>query len=303
MRSAAGRVRIPAVATLALALVLSVCLLPLLAAQASPGARGLIWEVTREGRTNWLVGSLHVLTPDHYPLPAAMEEAFAKAATLVEEVETADAGGPQMLVTLMTRGLFTDGRTLDQQVPPDLWAQVADRASRTGLGVEMIRPMRPWLAALTLVSLELQRAGFDPEHGIDRYFRRRAAETGKAFIALETAEAQINYLASFPAPVQEELLRSSLEDADRQIQEVEALVEAWRAGEAAALEHLLLDTFRDSPEVYATLIVERNRRWMPAVEACLARGDCFIVVGAGHTVGEDGLVEMLRGRGYEVRQR
>lgn len=282
-------------------LLVAVGLSPL-GGQAPAGARGLIWEVERDGRVGWLVGSLHVLTAEHHPLPATMESAFARATTLVEEVETADAGDPQMLAAVMARGLYPPGDSLERQVPPDLWALVAERATRTGLGVDTVRRMRPWLAGLTLVALDLQRAGFDPEHGIDRYFRRRAADRGTTFVALETAAEQIDYLAGFPPEVQEDLLRSSLEDAALQIREVGALVAAWRTGDVPALEGLLLEAFRTAPEVYETLLVERNRRWMPALEKCLAQGGCFIVVGAGHMVGEEGLVALLRERGYTVRQ-
>lgn len=269
----------------------------------STTGRGLIWEITREGRTSWLVGSLHVLTPEHYPLPEAMEQAFRRSETLVEEVDVAELESPQMMAALMLRGFYTGGESLDTQLPPETWALVSERATRLELSLDMVRRMRPWMAGLTLVGLQLQRAGFEPEHGIDHHFRRKATETGKAFQALEAAEQQIDYLAGFAPDVQERLLRSSLEDTERQMREVDALVAAWRGGDTEALERLLLDAFRDSPEVYQTLIVERNRRWMPAVEACIQRSSCFIVVGAGHTVGDDGLVAMLRQRDYQVVQR
>jgi uncharacterized protein YbaP (TraB family) len=270
-------------------------------AQARP-ARGFIWSVERDGRTSWLVGSLHVLTQDAYPLPAAMDKAFAQAKTLMEETDVNDLSSPEMISVVATKGLFSNGQTLDSVLPKDAYAQLGQRITATGLPVEMVRMMKPWMVDLTISGLELQRAGFDPELGIDVHYRRKAAQNGMALSMLETAIEQIDYLAGLPMDVQVAQLQQTLAEGDAELKEVREIAGAWRAGDAAAIEQLLLKGMKESPVYYQSLVVDRNRRWIPRVETCLSTGNCFIVVGAAHMVGSDGLIAMLRQKGYRITQ-
>jgi uncharacterized protein len=275
---------------------------PALAFAQTGADKGFIWQVERGGRIGWLVGSLHVLTSDYYPLPEAIERAFARAATLVEETDITELTSPETLALLASKGTYPGTDTLAAHVPPAAYSLVLERLSRAGIPGEAVRRMRPWMAALTLFTLELQRAGFAAEHGIDLHFRRRIDGSGKTFQALETPAEQIEYLASLPDDVQRDLLRTFVDDADAQIREVATIASAWRRGDTDVLERVLLDTLTDAPAVYQSLIVQRNLRWLPAIESCLQRDGCFIVVGAAHVVGPDGLVALLRQRGYSVGQ-
>jgi uncharacterized protein YbaP (TraB family) len=162
--------------------------------------------------------------------------------------------------------------------------------------------MKPWVIALTLMAAELKRGGFDPALGLDRHFRQKAAPMGKKFRTLETAIEQIEHLERIGPDLQESFLRELLESADVQLAQFTALTEAWRAGDAATLERLSLDTLEDAPRVYQSFIVDRTKRWMPEVEACLDAGYCFVVVGAAHVVGPDGLLALLQQRGFTITQ-
>jgi uncharacterized protein YbaP (TraB family) len=271
-------------------------------AQSRPAARGFIWSIERDGRTSWLVGSLHVLTQDAYPLPAAMDQAFGRARTLIEETDVNDISSPEILGVVASRGMFTNGQTLETVLPAASYTQLAQRMGATGLPIDMVKLMRPWMVELTLSGLELQRAGFDPELGIDVHYRRRAAQNGMALSMLETAAEQIDYLAGLPLDLQVAQLQKTLEDGDTELKEVREIAAAWRAGDAAAIERLMLKGMKDSPAYYQTLVVDRNRRWIPRIESCLSTGSCFVVVGAAHMVGSDGLIATLRQKGYRITQ-
>ena len=270
-------------------------------AQTRP-ARGFIWTVERDGRTSWLVGSLHVLTKDAYPLPGSMDKAFEQAKTLMEETDVNELSSPDMIGIVATKGLFTNGQTLESVLPRDAYTQLAQRMTATGLPIEMVKMMRPWMVELTLSGLELQRAGFDPELGIDIHYRRKAAQNGMALNMLETAAEQIDYLAGLPLDVQVSQLQQTLTEGDAELREVREIAAAWRAGDTAAIERLLLKGMKDSPAYYQSLVVDRNRRWIPRIESCLSTGSCFIVVGAAHMVGSDGLIAMLKQKGYRITQ-
>jgi len=271
-------------------------------AQTKSAARGFVWSVERDGRTSWLVGSLHVLTKDAYPLPGSMDKAFEQAKTLMEETDVNELSSPDMIGIVATKGLFTNGQTLESVLPRDAYTQLAQRMTATGLPIEMVKMMRPWMVELTLSGLELQRAGFDPELGIDIHYRRKAAQNGMALNMLETAAEQIDYLAGLPLDVQVSQLQQTLTEGDAELREVGEIAAAWRAGDTAAIERLLLKGMKESPAYYQSLVVDRNRRWIPRIESCLSTGSCFIVVGAAHMVGSDGLIAMLKQKGYRITQ-
>lgn len=272
-------------------------------AQTTPAHRGFFWKVEREGRTGWLAGSLHMLPPDAYPLPPAMTAAFDASRTLLEEADPEELASPAFAVAIAGRAMYLDGQTLDQRLSPETFQLIAERAEAAGLSVDVLRRMKPWMAATTLQVFELQRGGFDPALGLDVHFHRLARQSGKAFLALESGLEQVAVLESIGPSFEDALVRSNLQSAAAEVNEMRRLADAWRSGDIGTLERIVLSGVRDTPEVYEALIARRNRNWLPKVRACLDTSTCFIVVGAGHLVGDDGLVAALEAMAYTVTQR
>ena len=273
-------------------------------AAQTPAASGksFLWTVHRGENLLYLAGSVHALNEDVYPLSTAFESAFAAAGTLVEEIDlgTADA---TLAPILLSKGLYLDGRRFDTVVSPETATLVTARLEASGLPVQMFQTMKPWMVMLTLSALEAQRAGLDPNLGLDKHFFDRATAAGKTIVGLETAESQLDRLDAIPDAIQEQLLRSTLNELDTIQASLQTLITSWQRGDVAAIEELLLGSFDGYPAAYTSLIVERNRNWMPQIEACLARSrPCMVVVGAAHLVGPDGLLAELRGRGYRIEQ-
>lgn len=273
-----------------------------LASAARPASHGFIWSLERDGQKGWLLGSLHLLTPDAYPLPSSMESALQSAQVLVEEADPDELKAPEAAAELLRRALYPSGQTLEAHVSAATYRTIIDRATAAGLPVQMVQQMRPWMVAVTLAAVEMQRSGFDPALGIDKHFRDRASVLGMPVQMLETALEQISMLESLGPTLQDALVLETLEGASTEALQAHALMRAWKAGDAAGIERILVDGMKDAPEVHRVLFVERNNRWVPKIEACLVKARCLIVVGAGHLVGRDGLVEMFRRRGYRVEQ-
>lgn len=282
--------------------MLLVCGAMLLRAQEP--ARHFLWTVRGEGPTvAYLVGSLHVLTPDFYPLPEPFERALEASGTLVEEIDLAEMESPATITAAMGRALFLDGRTLDAVVPKPLYDRVVEKAAASGLPIQALARMKPWMVAVSLTAPAMKQAGFEPAHGVDRHFFDRARAAGMPIEALETVAYQLDRFDSLPMPLQAQMLEAVLDDLETQIAQVRVIAEAWSRGDVPAVERLLLEAFRDAPEVAERLLTERNRNWVPKVDDCLGRPrPCFIVVGAAHLVGPDSLVALLRAEGYEVVQ-
>src|SRR5262245_22440749 len=289
--------RLPAIAVVLVAL--NVCTS---SAQTPAGTgKSFLWKVQSGTKVLFLAGSVHALGADAYPLSAAYESAFTAAGTLVEEINLAEAEQLAAAPMLLSKGLYTDGRTFEGAVGKDTATLVATRLKDTPIPVEMIRMMKPWMVMLMITAFEAQKAGLDAALGLDKYFFDKARTAGKPVLALETAESQIDRFDKMPESLQEQMLRSTLTELDGQRDSVTAMITAWRKGDAPTLEKMALSSFDGYRGAYASLIVERNNNWVPQIEACMAKPQpCFVVVGAAHLVGPDGLLTLLRQKGYKI---
>ena len=261
-----------------------------------------MWKAQKNGGAPvYLLGSIHALKADAYPLPAAIEAAFDEAEVVVFEVDLDEMNGAA--VRMLAAGSLEDGRTLEQTVGPELWAEVAAAAADAGLDPSMLRFMKPWMAALSVAAVELSSAGYLPSYGLDSHFFQRAKEEGKERAALETMEYQIGLFADFTPEESAEFLRYTLSDLKSIEPVLDALYRHWLAGEVEPVEELLGSEFEEFPDLYRTIVTDRNLYWIDRIEELLAgQRDAMVVVGALHLVGEQGLVALLRRNGYLVTQ-
>jgi uncharacterized protein YbaP (TraB family) len=169
--------------------------------------------------------------------------------------------------------------------------------------IEPLKRFKPWLLAMTLVEMEWQKAGFDASLGLDRHFYDRAKAEGKRVQGLETVEYQVSLFDGMTMEEQDRMLAESLKDLAQSRANVFKLTDAWKAGNVSALERIVLDDLKDDPVLYQRLLVGRNKNWLPTLDALLTRnGRTFVVVGAAHLIGPDGLLAMFRAKGYKVDQ-
>jgi uncharacterized protein YbaP (TraB family) len=275
----------------------------LLVVATAAQAKTFAWKVTGKGGVVYLVGSVHLLSKDFYPLNPAIEAAYKDADLLVEEVDMAEMLDPTAQMGFLTRGMLPSATPLDKVISASTYALVTKRAADLGLPAEPFKLLKPWLVALMLVQAEWQKAGFDPELGLDKHFYDQAKAEGKTTQGLETAAYQISRLDDMTMEQQEHLLSESLKDLDAEKANMARLVESWRDGDAPGVERIVLSELKQEPLLYQRLLVERNRNWIPKIEALFARPrHALVVVGAAHLVGPDGLITMLRAKGYAVEQ-
>src|SRR4051794_10273287 len=276
----------------------------LVAGHAAPAAaRDFLWKVSGTVGSAYLVGSVHLLTKDFYPLSPALEEAFKGSDLLVEEADLGEMLAPAVQSKMLARGMLPPNTSLDSVVSPATFALVASRAKELGLPLEPLKRFKPWSLALLLSSLEWQKAGFDGELGLDRHFYDQARAQQKRIQGLETPEYQISRLDGLAMDQQERLLGETLKDLDHELANLTTLVQAWKNGDTAAVERAVLRGGKGEPVLYGRLLVERNRNWMPEIEKLLSRPrPAFVVVGAAHLVGPDGLIAQLAAKGYRVEQ-
>jgi uncharacterized protein YbaP (TraB family) len=266
-------------------------------------ARNFIWKVSGKQNAIYLVGSIHMLTKDYYPLNPALDTAFKESDLLVEEADLGEMLGAEAQLSVLMRGRLPSDQTLDKVVSPDTYAQVSKHITAHGLPIELLRQFKPWMLALMIETFEWQKAGFDPSLGLDKHFYDRAQADGKSIQGLETADYQISLFDSMTAQQQDRLLSDTLKSIDTEMSSIARLTDAWKTGDAPTIERIVLADLKQDSVMYQRLLVERNKNWMPKLEALFTRnGRTFVVVGAAHLVGPDGLLAMLKGRGYAIEQ-
>lgn len=264
-----------------------------------PGrADGLfLWEAAGERGKAYLLGSIHLAKPDFYPLPDAIEGAFAESESLVVEIDLSPEQEARMGAMFLTAGIYDDGRKLTETISPETLALFTAYLEERGVAPAMFNSMRPWMAAIAVQVAEMQRLGYDPQIGIDRHFLRQAREAGKPILQLETPEFQLNLLSGFEEELQEEFLHYTLKDLERTPDMIDALVQTWRSGDAEAMEAILLrpeEMDEKSAPIYEKMFFERNRDMAKKIAAMIAEGGTyFVVVGAGHLVGDQGVPTLL----------
>jgi uncharacterized protein YbaP (TraB family) len=266
-------------------------------------ARDFLWKASGPAGSIYLVGSVHLLTKDFYPLSPALEQAYNASDLLVEETNLAELLAPTAQMQMLARGMLPANTTLDAVVSPETFALVAERAKALGLPLEPLKRFKPWSLALMLPSLEWQKAGFDGELGLDRHFYDQAQMDRKPVQGLETAAFQIAQLDGIAMDQQEHLLAGTLKDLDNELANLSTLVQAWKSGDVESVERIVLADVRQEPLIYQRLLVDRNRTWLPEIEKLLTRPrPALVVVGAAHLVGPDGLIALLTARGYRLEQ-
>ncbi|MEQ1909179.1 MAG: TraB/GumN family protein [Vicinamibacterales bacterium] len=285
---------------------IAICATLLLAsAWAIHGATpNFLWKVTGpRGGTVYLAGSIHLLTSEYYPLAPAFDEAFVQSDLLVEEIDLGEMQAPEAQMQMLTRGMMPAGQTLESVLSASTLADVRAKVAELGLPLAPLQLFKPWSLSLTLQALEWQKAGLDPELGLDKHFYDRAKQAGKPVQGLETMDFQLGQFDGMPMPLQDRLLASTLKEMASTKDSVGALARAWKAGDVATIEGLALDDLKAEPDMYQRLLVDRNRNWIPKLEALFARPKpSFVIVGAAHLVGSDGLLSALRAKGYTVVQ-
>lgn len=258
-----------------------------------------MWEVTNGDGTVYLLGSIHMLRPETYPLDDAIYAAFDASTVAAFELhlDSLEAAAPLM----MTRGVYQDGRTLSDVLPDSLHDELAARLTEVGIPMAAAASMKPWLAALTVSALTMQRAGFEAAQGIDRHFFERAQAAGKRVTAFETIDLQIRVFDAMPEAEQIAFLQATLDDLDGVVAMIDESTALWKRGDAEAIGAMMNESMQDQPNLRRRLLDDRNQAWVPQIEALLSAGDtAMVIVGMGHLTGAGSVIELLRARGHTV---
>ena len=265
-------------------------------------ARQILWKVQSPLNTIYLAGSIHVLQKNHYPLHHLFDDAFNESSKVIFEVDLDELSSPLAQMSMLRKGMYLNGETLDNVLSPESYAVAKETLAIRGLNIQDFHRMKPWMMATAIMALELQKSGFENALGVDHHYFKKAQADGKSIQGLETVEFQLDLFDALSLSVQEQFLLQTLEDIQHLDTQVSEIVEAWKQGNVEELENLLIG-MREYPELNQAFVIDRNRDWLPHIELALQEKEpVFIVVGALHLLGKEGLVSVLKGKGYRVEQ-
>ena len=266
-------------------------------------AEAPVWALRGTHNTVYLAGSVHLLRANDAKLPSAFDKAYADSAALVMEIDMDDMNPLEAQGWMLEHGMYLEEGSLSQTIGKARFQKVEQQSNRLGVPVEAIERLEPWMAAMTLAQLQYMTLGFDPEQGVEKQLERRARADRKEITGFETLPEQLGLLDGLAQADQIKFLDMTLEEMHEMEGDTEELLAAWRAGKAQKLADLLGEEYRVAPALYRTLVMDRNRRWMPELEKLLrADKNYLVVVGALHLVGDGGLLQLAKSRGFSAKQ-
>lgn len=266
-------------------------------------AEPALWAIQDEDSTIYLFGTVHFLKPETQWRSDKVAKALAESQELVLEVTGVD--DPAKVQPLLAAYGLDQTKPLSAKLDPKDRPKLAAAAKVVGLPPPALEPMKPWLAAMTLMVAPVVKAGYDPQSGVEMVLTAEARAAGKPLDSLETVEQQLRFFADMPEATQIDLLEATLDDLDQAEAQLDAMVKAWAAGDVEGLEKAFVEeTRRDYPALYEVAVVNRNRAWADELKARLAgKGVSFVAVGAGHLVGPDSVQAELAKRGVRAERR
>jgi uncharacterized protein len=269
-----------------------------------PGAPVLMWKVSSGSKSAYLLGSVHLGDKSFYPLPSVIENAFAASSLLIVEVDTRKMNPLEMQQMMAASGTYPLGDDLSKHISPETEAKLNAFLTSYGMPPALFSRYRPWMAGLTVSMLPMIKAGLNPNQGIDMYFMNKAGD--KPVEQLEDAAWQIQLLASIPERDSDKYLLSSIRQAEHAQETWTKLAKYWSEGAADKIDELTSQEAGDSADEKAfsrRLREDRNPHMADRLEKCLHSSEsCFMIVGAAHAVGKEGIVKQLQARGYRVEQ-
>ena len=274
----------------------------------------LLWKACDNDNCVYLLGSFHLLRPSDYPLPREVDAAFADSTSTVFEIAPDELHDPRKgAAAFGIAGVRTDGSTLDDELTPQLRAELAAWLRKHGGSLraqgfppELMQRLHAWYAAVIIDLQSMHDAGLDPKLGLDDHFMAAASQRHLPAEGLESVADQVALFSTMTGDEQRQFLAESLDDAGHGTRDIDALHSTWRSGNADRLwANDGRKMQREYPRLYRTIVADRNARWVPEIGTMLARpgtGNIFMVVGAMHLVGPDGVVAKLEAAGYRVER-
>lgn len=273
--------------------------------KADNTGKSFLWQVEGTAGKSYLLGSIHLLKKEHYPLKKIIEDSFALSDVLAVEADVSSKKMAQEGMMILQKGMYKDEETLKKNLSENTYQLAEKKLKELGMDIQGFQKFKPWMVAMTISSLELMKLNFDPNYGIDKYFLEKAADK-KEIAELEGLEYQLNLFEGFSKEEMDKFLLSTIIEADQTGKEIEILVDAWLTGNTEKAEKSITENIHKYPELdamYKKILDTRNENMVEKITSYLkSNKKYFIIAGAAHMLGKKGIVQLLQDKGFTVTQ-
>lgn len=257
---------------------------------------GLLWQIKGSNTDSYLFGTIHSEDPRITQLPEPVEASFNRADILMLEMSL----DMVTTATVASKMFQEPNGSLSQQVGKSMAQEAAEAMQLLGVPPEMTDLMRPWAVVMTL-SMPPQVSG----QFLDKQLYDKAMVAGKRFQPLESPDEQISVFTMLTLKEQKSLLRNVLDEYQNYPRMYEELTKAYLARDLERLADIsFANPVSDDPvlqdKFMSKILTYRNHRMVERMEPLFSHGKVFIAVGALHLIGDEGLISLLRQRGYAV---
>lgn len=269
--------------------------------------KSLLYKVSSKISTVYILGSIHLAKPELYPLDKEIIKAYENSEVLVLELDPSSIESMKTIEDSIIRlGRYPTGKSLETELTLKTYKRLEQYVYKTNVSLDILQQMRPWVVMLQLSMTEMIRLGYSPDLGIDQFFLKKAKKENKTVLELESAQAQMALLAKDDKEFQDKLLFYTLESMHEMEPMLNDMFINWKKGNAEAFDKIMSKPLDDDPsliDIYDDIITKRNYTMTKRIEGFLkTHKDYFVVVGSGHVIGKEGIVALLKNRGYKVTQ-
>lgn len=278
--------------------------LSLFSAEAS--GKSFLWEIETKGKPSYILGSVHLLKESDYPLNKNITEAFEKSDTLVLEVDISGDNEMKMAGLLFSRSQLKGDQTLKKILSAEDYERVKKGLKEVfSADIKLYEKQKPWFIAMMAEMMSLVKMGFNAEMGVEKHFLKK--RKNRKVVALETVESQIGAFDGLPMEDQGAFLIHTLEEIGKLKSVMDSLLRAWKSGDTQALANIMLEGYLKNDKfknIYKRIIVDRNIHMANSIYELLKKDQgYFIMVGAGHLVGKQNIIELLSKKGLKLIQK
>lgn len=256
-----------------------------------------LWRIEGGQSTVHILGSIHALTREHYPLPKEVMSVFDAADRVVFEIDMSRIDPQEMAALTQELGLYQPPATLESELSEETLAALNDFLAERGLSLQQVNRLKPWLLGLQISVQEIQRLGYNPALGLDAHLMQRALGDGKDIGQLETMREQMELLSVDPPAIQDLALRVAIEELEHYERELNRMMAAWSTADTEKLYAMAVESADRYPELEPQLdrIIHDRNVTMAADVRELLEGDtnALVVVGALHLGGPRGVLSLL----------
>ena len=262
-----------------------------------------VWKVSNGEDVVYIGGTIHILPISEFPLPDAFSTTYEKSDTIVLEAELPAPTDLAAQRKIMAAVAYEDGQSLKDELSEETYGALNTYLGAFGATADQVASFKPGMVVSMLVAMEAQRNQLAGE-GVDAYFNQLAKRDGKTRDYLETLDFQIQMMANMGEGEEDRFISETLTTLPELKELLTQTIKAWRNGDTEEINEYVVEKFkRESPVSFNEVFTQRNANWVPHIEAMFGDEDQeFVLVGAGHLVGEGNVLKLLENKGYKIEQ-